>query len=56
MLIVCGTGQSVKQARDQVYARIRQIKIPYMYYRDDIGERWFEDSDRLHSWGYLREI
>ena len=23
--------------------------------RDDIGERWYEDSDRLHAWGYLRE-
>ena len=29
--------------------------IPDMYYRDDIGERWAEDSDRLHAWGYLRE-
>jgi len=27
-----------------------------MYYRDDIGERWFEDHDKLHTWGYLREI
>jgi phosphoribosylamine---glycine ligase len=27
-----------------------------MYYRDDIGERWYEDSDRLHAWGYLREV
>jgi len=25
-----------------------------MYYRDDIGERWAEDSDKLHNWGYLR--
>jgi phosphoribosylamine---glycine ligase len=55
VLIVCGTGPSVKQVREQVYSRIKQIKIPYMYYRDDIGERWFEDSDRLHNWGYLRE-
>ncbi|MBU2562569.1 MAG: phosphoribosylamine--glycine ligase [Nanoarchaeota archaeon] len=56
VLIVCGTGQSVKQTIEQVYSRIKQIKIPYMYYRDDIGERWFEDSDKLHNWGYLREI
>ena len=21
----------------------------------DIGDRWFEDHDRLHTWGYLRE-
>jgi len=27
-----------------------------MYYREDIGDRWSEeDSDRLHSWGYLRD-
>jgi phosphoribosylamine--glycine ligase len=25
-----------------------------MYYRKDIGDRWFEDFDRLHTWGYLR--
>jgi phosphoribosylamine---glycine ligase len=25
-----------------------------MYYRTDIGDRWVEDTDRLHTWGYLR--
>jgi phosphoribosylamine--glycine ligase len=25
-----------------------------MYYRTDIGDRWAEDSDKLHNWGYLR--
>jgi phosphoribosylamine--glycine ligase len=30
--------------------------IPNMYYRTDIGDRWFEDSDKLHNWGYLREM
>jgi phosphoribosylamine--glycine ligase len=25
-----------------------------MYYRTDIGDRWAEDSDKLHTWGYLR--
>jgi phosphoribosylamine--glycine ligase len=25
-----------------------------MYYRTDIGDRWIEDSDKLHNWGYLR--
>ena len=55
ILIVCATGQTMKQARDQVYNKIKNIKIPNMYFRDDIGERWFEDSDKLHNWGYLRE-
>lgn len=54
-LIVVGSGLTMKQARDQVYNRIKNILIPNMYYRTDIGERWFEDSDKLHSWGYLRE-
>ena len=30
--------------------------IPDIYYRDDIGERWLEDHDKLHIWGYLREV
>ena len=56
VLIVCGLGQTMRQAQAQAYSRIRNIMIPDMYYRDDIGERWFEDHDRLHTWGYLREI
>lgn len=56
VLIVCGSGSTMKQAQAQVYGRIKNILIPHMYYRDDIGERWFEDSDRLHTWGYLREV
>ena len=56
VLIVCATGQTMKQTIESVYNKIKNIKIPHMYYRDDIGERWFEDSDKLHSWGYLREV
>ena len=56
VLIVCGIGSSMKQAQRQAYNRVRNVMIPNMYYREDIGDRWLEeDSDRLHSWGYLRE-
>ena len=55
VLIVTGQGVSVKQAQAQCYQRVRNILIPNMYYRTDIGDRWFEDHDKLHSWGYLRE-
>ncbi len=55
VLVVVGTGQTMKQAQSQAYARIRNIIIPNMYYRTDIGDRWFEDADKLHTWGYLRE-
>lgn len=56
VMVVCGTGQTMKQAQAQAYARLKNIMIPNMYYRNDIGDRWFEDSDRLHNWGYLREV
>ena len=56
VLVVVGTGQTLKQAQHQAYSRINNIVIPNMYYRTDIGDRWYEDSDKLHTWGYLREI
>lgn len=56
VLIVVGLGQTVKQAQEQAYNRIKNIMIPNMYYRTDIGNRWLEDADRLHTWGYLREL
>jgi phosphoribosylamine---glycine ligase len=55
VLTVVGLGSTVRQAQTAAYARVRNILIPNMYYRDDIGDRWAEDSDRLHNWGYLRE-
>ncbi len=54
-LVVAGAGATMREARVQAYKRIQNILIPNMYYRDDIGDRWFEDSDKLHTWGYLRE-
>ena len=56
VLAVVGTGQTMKQAQNQAYNRVKNIIIPNMYYRTDIGDRWFEDCDRLHTWGYLREV
>jgi phosphoribosylamine--glycine ligase len=55
VLIVIGMGPTMRQAQREAYNRIANIMIPNMYYRTDIGDRWFEDSDRLHNWGYLRE-
>ncbi len=55
VLIVTGMGLSVRQAQAQAYQRVKNILIPNMYYRTDIGDRWYEDHDKLHTWGYLRE-
>ena len=54
LLVVTGSGVTVEDARHLVYGRIKNIIIPNMIYRTDIGSRWAVDSDRLHTWGYLR--
>ena len=51
-----GWARRCGRRRRQAYGRVRNIMIPDMYYRTDIGDRWFEDHDRLHTWGYLREV
>ncbi|MBI3336913.1 phosphoribosylamine--glycine ligase [Candidatus Peregrinibacteria bacterium] len=55
VLTVTGTGSTMREAQRQMYYRISNILIPNMYYRTDIGDRWFEDNDKLHTWGYLLE-
>ena len=52
-LVVTGSGTTMEEARKLAYNRIRNIMIPNMFYRTDIGVRWYDDSDRLNTWGYL---
>ena len=52
-LVITGTGKTVHRARAKVYKEIRNIKIPSMFYRNDIGSRWSTDSKKLRSWGYI---
>ena len=52
-VLVTGTGITMKEAQRMMYNRIQNIIINNSYYRTDIGDRWFEDSDKLWSWGLL---
>ncbi len=52
-LVVTGSGTTVKEARRQVYGRLENILLQSMFYRTDIGLGWYEDSDKLQTWGYL---
>ncbi|MBF0542576.1 MAG: phosphoribosylamine--glycine ligase [Nitrospirae bacterium] len=52
-LIVVGAGLTMREAQKQAYSRISNILIPNMYYRKDIGDRWFEERDKLHSWNIM---
>jgi len=53
VLIITGSGQTVEDARKQAYSRVENVMIPNLFYRNDIGEKWVQDGDRLHGWGYL---
>ncbi len=53
-LVVVGTGMTMQDAQKQAYSRIKRILIPNMYYRVDIGDRWYQEFDKLHSWGYIQ--
>jgi len=53
VLLIVGTGMTMKEAQKNMYNRISNIIINNSYYRNDIGNRWAEDSDKLLSWGLL---
>ena len=52
-VVVTGSGTTVGEAQKQAYSRVQNIMIQNMFYRTDIGAKWTEDSDKLHTWGYL---
>ncbi|MGE0560741.1 MAG: phosphoribosylamine--glycine ligase [Flavobacteriales bacterium] len=52
-VLITGTGLTMKDAQKTMYNKISNIIINNSYYRTDIGDRWFEDSDKLWSWGLL---
>jgi phosphoribosylamine--glycine ligase len=52
-LVITGSGASMREAINAAYLSVRNVMIPNMFYRDDIGQRWFKDVDMLLSWGYL---
>ena len=54
VLIITGSGNTVEETRKQAYNRIKNIMLQNMYYRTDIGLKWYQDSDRLQTWGYLK--
>ncbi len=52
-LVVTGSGSTMDEARREAYNRVKNILIPNMFYRTDIGEKWHRDGDLLQTWGYL---
>jgi len=52
-LVVTGSGATMSDAIEKAYLNVRNVMIPNMFYRSDIGQRWTHESDMLLSWGYI---
>jgi len=52
-VVVSGSGSTMDDARREAYNRVKNIIIPNMFYRTDIGERWHRDGDLLQTWGFM---
>ncbi len=52
-LVVTGSGPTMADAIDNAYQSVKNVMVPNMFYRSDIGQRWAHESDKLLSWGYL---
>lgn len=54
VLHVSETGKTVEEAREKTYNLIKNIVIPKMFYRTDIGEKFIkEDEKKLREWGWI---
>lgn len=56
LMVVTGTGKTVRQATSRAYDTLAEIKVPDMIYRDDIGEKLEEEIPKLQLHGYADEF
>lgn len=54
--VVTGTGKTVKRACERVYQTVKEVHIPNMMYRDDIGEKLKIQIPKLQEHGYAMEF
>jgi phosphoribosylamine--glycine ligase len=54
--VVTGLGKTVSQACERAYATIKEIHVPDMIFRDDVGEKLKEEIPKLQKFNYAREF
>ena len=54
--VATSLGRTVSQACKRAYETVKQLHIPNMIYRDDIGEKLDKELNTLHSSGYATEF
>jgi phosphoribosylamine--glycine ligase len=53
VMVITGAGPTMADAQKEAYNRIKNIILPNMFYRTDIGSRWSKEGDLLQTWGML---
>jgi len=53
VLVVVATGKSLKKVQHRLYSRLKNIMLPNSYYRNDIGNDYYEKLNKCKKWGYL---
>jgi len=53
VLVAVGTGRTVKKVQKRMYSKIKNVLIPNMYYRNDIGNDYYKKLKKCKEWGYI---
>ena len=56
ILLCIGTGKSVKQAAERAYNVVKELHVPDLMWRDDIGEKLKKEIPELQKHGYADEF
>jgi phosphoribosylamine--glycine ligase len=54
--VVTALGKSVSQACETAYKTVKDLHIPDMIYRDDVGEKLEKELSELHKHGFATEF
>jgi len=53
VLVAVATGKALNKVQKRLYSRIKNIMLPNSYYRNDIGNDYYEKLNKCKKWGYL---
>lgn len=56
LLVATGLGKSVKQSAERAYRVVKDLQIPNMIYRDDVGEKLERELPLLQEHGFAEEF
>lgn len=56
LAVVTGLGKTVEKACERAYDTVKEIHVPDLIYRDDIGKKLEEEIAKLQKFGYATEF